>query len=108
MKFSRIYEAASKTDPSLAKKFTEKFWLDDHWGLGALKDLKGFPEHLDLENVEPYAVGVDFICFAGGGDWQATTFFDVTLDNGELKVVPFERHDKQDDAQQLLNALKDF
>ena len=106
-KIARLSED-EKENRAFAKAFRDKFYKDGKWKFSEadIKSLEGFPEKLDLENNEVHSVGNDYVCFVGGGDWQASTYYDVVLKTGRLQVKPFEYHEKDDTVSGLKELLE--
>jgi hypothetical protein len=73
------------------------------------KSIKGWPEGLDLENLEIVSIGPDHITYWAGGDWQEGATVNLQLDtNGKrLKFIPFEFYSKKSPIE-IKNAIADL
>jgi hypothetical protein len=105
-------ESSDEDKKKFARLLYKQFFIDDKWRFSGneVAKLDGWPERLDIENFEVYAVGDDFVCFSAGGDWQYTALCSITKawSKNSLKITPFDYHKEMEtaDIQAALERLR--
>jgi len=85
----RLKESGKNTflnpeDPKFMKLFYKHYLADSRY---FLKDVKGFPRGVDLENCSIIHIGKESIQFEGGGDWQNPVSFSFGVVNGQPEII---------------------
>jgi hypothetical protein len=78
-----------------------------HISSGIVRQLKGWPEGLDNENLElEFVFDTELVCCAGG-DWQQMIWFRIQEKNGELVICDLYTGDFEDGHKQDKKQYKD-
>jgi len=112
----RFLEGNEKDWKKFAKLVYDFFWDEekdwfDFYGrrFDMVKKIEGWPEKLDLENFEVNSVGVNYISFVAGGDWQEMV--PVTLckhfTQNKLVFKPFDAQLEMT-SRRITDALRDL
>jgi len=96
------------SDPEFKKVFSF-YWN----GKGKLPSIEGFPEGLDLENLDINDIKEDSIQLVGGGDWQESIPFSFAVKASNKKPVIVDLYDssytktKAKDIREYMDSLKE-
>jgi hypothetical protein len=109
---SRLKESGKNTflnpeDPKFMKLFYKHYLADSRY---SLKDVKGFPRGVDLENCSIIHIGKESIQFEGGGDWQNPVSFSFGVVNSQPEIIDiydsFSKKTPKRDVNEYLDRVK--